>query len=60
MKYRKLGRTGLEVSEIACGLWGMSGWSGSDDRESLAALATGSRSWLQLLRYSLGLWRWQE
>ncbi len=38
MKYRKLGRTGLEVSEIACGLWGMSGWSGSDDQESLAAL----------------------
>ncbi len=38
MKYRKLGRTGLEVSEIACGLWGMSGWSGSDDGESLDAL----------------------
>jgi len=38
MKYRKLGRTGFEVSEMAHGLWGMSGWSGSDDRESLAAL----------------------
>ena len=38
MKYRKLGRTGFEVSEIAHGLWGMSGWSGSDDRQSLAAL----------------------
>jgi aryl-alcohol dehydrogenase-like predicted oxidoreductase len=38
MKYRKLGRTGLEVSEIGYGLWGMSGWSGSDDRESLASL----------------------
>jgi aryl-alcohol dehydrogenase-like predicted oxidoreductase len=38
MKYRKLGRTGFEVSEIAHGLWGMSGWSGSDDRESLAAM----------------------
>jgi aryl-alcohol dehydrogenase-like predicted oxidoreductase len=38
MKYRKLGRTGFEVSEIAHGLWGMSGWSGSDDRESLEAL----------------------
>ncbi|HZR58378.1 MAG TPA: aldo/keto reductase [Terriglobales bacterium] len=38
MKYRKLGRTGFEVSEIAHGLWGMSGWSGSDDRESLDAL----------------------
>ena len=38
MKYRKLGRTGFEVSEMAHGLWGMSGWSGSDDKESLAAL----------------------
>jgi aryl-alcohol dehydrogenase-like predicted oxidoreductase len=38
MKYRKLGRTGFEVSDIAHGLWGMSGWSGSEDRESLAAL----------------------
>ncbi len=38
MKYRRLGRTGFEVSEIAYGLWGMSGWSGSDDRESLQSL----------------------
>jgi aryl-alcohol dehydrogenase-like predicted oxidoreductase len=38
MKYRKLGRTGFEVSEIAHGLWGMSGWTGSEDRESLEAL----------------------
>jgi aryl-alcohol dehydrogenase-like predicted oxidoreductase len=38
MKYRKLGRTGFEVSDIGHGLWGMSGWSGSDDHESLEAL----------------------
>ena len=38
MKYRKLGRTGFEVSEMAHGLWGISGWSGSKDRESLDAL----------------------
>src|SRR6267142_6126077 len=38
MKYRELGRTGFEVSEMAHGLWGMSGWSGSKDRESLDAL----------------------
>jgi aryl-alcohol dehydrogenase-like predicted oxidoreductase len=38
MKYRKLGRTGFEVSEIAYGLWGVSGWSGSDDQQSLASL----------------------
>ena len=38
MKYRKLGRTGFHVSDIAQGLWGMSGWSGSDDQESLQAM----------------------
>ena len=38
MKYRKLGRADFEVSEIGHGLWGMSGWSGSDDRESLHSL----------------------
>jgi aryl-alcohol dehydrogenase-like predicted oxidoreductase len=38
MRYRKFGRTGLEVSDIAYGLWGMGGWSGSDDRQSLEAL----------------------
>lgn len=38
MKYRKLGRTGFDVSDIGYGLWGMSGWSGSDDRESMESL----------------------
>jgi aryl-alcohol dehydrogenase-like predicted oxidoreductase len=38
MRYRKLGRTGFDVSEIGCGLWGMSGWTGSDDAESLEAM----------------------
>jgi aryl-alcohol dehydrogenase-like predicted oxidoreductase len=38
MKYRKFGRTGFEVSEIAHGLWGMGDWSDSDDRQSLEAL----------------------
>ena len=38
MKYRKFGRTGFDVSDIAHGLWGMSGWSGSDDQQSLAAM----------------------
>ena len=38
MKYRQLGRTGFEVSDMAHGLWGMSGWSGSNDEESLASL----------------------
>ena len=38
MKYRNLGRTGFEVSDIAYGLWGISGWSGSDDDESLTSM----------------------
>ena len=38
MKYRKLGRTGFEVSDIAYGLWGMGDWTGSDDKQSLDSL----------------------
>ena len=38
MQYRKFGRTGWQVSEIGYGMWGMGGWTGSDDDESLAAL----------------------
>jgi aryl-alcohol dehydrogenase-like predicted oxidoreductase len=38
MKYRKFGGSGIEVSDIAHGLWGMGGWSGSNDTESMAAL----------------------
>ena len=38
MQYRKFGRTGWQVSEIGYGMWGMGGWSGSDDEESLASL----------------------
>ncbi len=38
MQYRALGKTGFPVSDVALGLWGMSGWSGSDDAESLQAL----------------------
>ena len=38
MKYRRFGRTNFQVSDMALGLWGMGGWSGSDDTESLGAL----------------------
>lgn len=38
MNYRRFGRTNWKVSEIGYGMWGMGGWSGSDDDESLAAL----------------------
>src|SRR3979411_2715353 len=38
MNYRRFGRTNWKVSEIGFGMWGMGGWTGSDDEESLAAL----------------------
>ena len=38
MKYRTFGRTGWQVSEIGYGMWGMAGWTGSDDDESRQAL----------------------
>src|SRR6185436_13442650 len=38
MRYRRFGRTGWQVSEIGYGMWGMAGWTGSDDDESLRAL----------------------
>src|SRR5436305_7584705 len=40
MRYRKLGRTGIEVSEVGYGAWGIGGkqWKGATDDESIAAL----------------------
>ena len=38
MHLRPFGRLGWPVSEVGYGLWGMGGWSGSDDTESMAAL----------------------
>lgn len=38
MQYRTFGRTGWQVSEIGYGMWGMAGWTGSDDAESGASL----------------------
>jgi aryl-alcohol dehydrogenase-like predicted oxidoreductase len=38
MNYRRFGRVGWEVSEVGYGMWGMAGWTGSDDEESFAAL----------------------
>ena len=33
MRYRTFGRTGWQVSEIGYGMWGMGGWTESDDEE---------------------------
>ena len=38
MRYRRFGRTGWNVSEIGYGMWGMGGWTSSDDKESLDSL----------------------
>ena len=38
MNYRTFGRTGWQVSEIGYGMWGMGGWTGSDDDESHRSL----------------------
>jgi aryl-alcohol dehydrogenase-like predicted oxidoreductase len=38
MRYRTFGRAGWQVSEVGYGMWGMAGWTGSDDEESHASL----------------------
>jgi len=38
MNDREFGRLGWRVSEIGYGMWGMAGWTGSDDEESRGSL----------------------
>jgi aryl-alcohol dehydrogenase-like predicted oxidoreductase len=38
MQYRRFGRTGWQVSEIGYGMWGLAGWTGSDDKETEQSL----------------------
>ena len=38
MRFRTHARTGWEISEIGYGMWGLGGWTGSDDRETMQAL----------------------
>lgn len=38
MIYRTFGRTGWPVSEIGYGMWGLAGWTGSEDAETSASL----------------------
>lgn len=39
MRYRLYPRTGWEISEIGYGMWGLGGWTGSDDEQTLESLA---------------------
>ena len=38
VKYRRCARLGWDISEVGYGMWGMGGWTGSDDAESARAL----------------------
>ncbi len=38
MRYRRFGRLGWKVSEVGYGMWGMAGWTGSNDEESMRSL----------------------
>ena len=57
MRQRSFGRSGWPVSEVGYGMWGMGGWTGSDDAESLASLDRAVELRLQLLRHRLRLRR---
>jgi aryl-alcohol dehydrogenase-like predicted oxidoreductase len=38
VRHRTFGRLGWQVGEVGFGMWGMGGWTGSEDRESMASL----------------------
>jgi len=38
MNYRRFGRMGWQVSEIGYGMWGLAGWTGSEDAETMHSL----------------------
>ncbi len=56
MNYRQLGSTGIEVSEIGYGAWGIgrSQWIGADDEESLRALQRAIDLGLNFIDTALG------
>ncbi|WP_339820304.1 aldo/keto reductase [Paenibacillus sp. FSL R7-0216] len=56
MNYRTLGRTGLRISEIGYGAWGIgkSGWVGASDDESLQALRRSIELGLNFIDTALG------
>ena len=56
MHYRTLGRTGLDVSEVGYGAWGIgkSGWLGAQDDESVRALQRAIELGLNFIDTALG------
>jgi aryl-alcohol dehydrogenase-like predicted oxidoreductase len=56
MDYRILGKTGLKVSEIGYGAWGIgkSGWIGASDDESIKALRRSIDLGLNFIDTALG------
>src|SRR5262245_58203571 len=38
MRYRTFGRTGWQVSEVGYGMWGLAGWTGSDEEQTRQSL----------------------
>src|SRR5258708_12445141 len=55
MRYRRLGKTGFQVSEMGYGAWGIGGqwWLGGDDREAAQALRLGSERGVHLIDTAL-------
>jgi len=56
MNYRRMGKTGLSVSEVGYGAWGIgkSGWIGASDDESLKALRRAIDLGLNFIDTALG------
>jgi aryl-alcohol dehydrogenase-like predicted oxidoreductase len=56
MEYRGLGRSGMQVSEVGYGAWGIggSGWLGAEDRQSLEALDRALELGITLFDTALG------
>ena len=56
LEYRTLGRTGIRVSEIGYGAWGIgqSGWVGAEDEESIRALQRAIELGLNFIDTALG------
>ncbi len=54
MIYRKLGNTGLEVSALGFGGWGIGGWEGAEDAESLRSIEMAMDMGVTLFDSALG------